>query len=365
MGAERRAGGALVGDNVVGELTTGRPSLPSLVAALLAPGAYSHPADRIELHETHISWIVLVGAFGYKIKKPVNLGFVDFTTLERRAVDCADEVRLNRRLCPDTYLGVVDIVERDGAHFIGGPGRPVEPAVWMRRLPADGMLPALLARNAVEPDQVRRIAVRLAEFHERVTTGPGVDEYGTLTAVRENWQENFDQTAAFIGRTLASPVRARIIEFVELFMSQHRELFDRRVAAGRVRDGHGDLHAGSVCLEGERVLLFDCLEFSPRYRCSDVAAEVAFLAMDLDYYDRADLSAAFVDEYVRRSGDDELRGVLDFYKCYRAYVRGKVSSLRLEAPGRAPGDGPAIQAEARAYFDLASGYAGGGGPSRS
>src|SRR5207249_322395 len=118
----------------------------------------------------------------------------------------------------------------------------------------------------------------------------------------------------------------QIIEFVESFQTQYAGLFDRRVGTGRIRDGHGDLHAASVCVEGRNIHLFDCLEFAPRYRCSDVASDVAFLAMDLERYGRADLGSVFVGEYVRRSGDDELRSVLDFYKCYRAYVRGKVSS---------------------------------------
>jgi aminoglycoside phosphotransferase family enzyme len=162
-------------------------STPPLVAALLRPTAYPHPADHIAMHETHISWVFLAGAFAYKVKKPVDLGFVNFATFDRRATDCAEEVRLNRRLCPELYLGVVEIVERDGDYFVGGPGRPIESAVWMRRLPADGMLPAMLARHAVRPSLMRRIARRLAAFHSQAATGPGVDEYGTPATIREIW----------------------------------------------------------------------------------------------------------------------------------------------------------------------------------
>src|SRR5437764_5719116 len=154
----------------------------------------------------------------------------------------------------------------------------------MRRLPQDGMLPALLARHAVGPELVRAIARRLAAFHDEAATGPGVDQYGSLATVRANWQENFEQTDAFVGRTLAPAIRAQIIAFVERFLADQSALFERRVAAGRVRDGHGDLHAASICVDGERILIFDCLEFAPRYRCADVAAEVAFLAMDLHHY---------------------------------------------------------------------------------
>jgi aminoglycoside phosphotransferase family enzyme len=250
------------------------------------------------------------------------------------------------------YLGVVDIVERDGTYVVGGPGRPVEPAVWMRRLPERGMLPALLARDAVGPRLVRRIGRRLAEFHAVAATGAGVDDHGGLATVRANWEENFAQTSTFVGRT-------QIVDYVERFLVDKQELLERRVVEGRIREGHGDLHAGSICVEGQRVQLFDCLEFAARFRCSDVAAEVAFLAMDFDHYGRADLGAVFVDEYIRRSGDEELIKLLDFYKCYRAYVRGKVASLRLDEPQLSTQDQSAIVSDARTYFDLAWTYAGG------
>ena len=340
-----------------------RPALPPMVAALLHPEAYRHPADRLTLHESHASWVILAGPYAYKIKKPVDLGFLDFTTPERRAANCADEVRLNRRLCPDLYLGVVEIVERDGAYGVGGPGRPVEPAVWMRRLPETGMLATLLARGCVSRGLVRRIARQLVEFHATATTGPGVDEYGSLATIRANWDENFAQTIGFVGRTLTRDTYRKIVAYVDDFVREHADLLERRAREGYIRDGHGDLHAGSICVERGRVHLFDCLEFAPRFRCADVAAEVAFLAMDLDHHGRADLGAAFVDAYIQRSGDRDLRLLLDFYRCYRAYVRGKVLGLRLNQPDLSAEIAAEIEAEARAYFDLAWAYAGGlGGP---
>ncbi|MBI3967960.1 MAG: AAA family ATPase [Chloroflexi bacterium] len=331
-------------------------AVPSLVDAMLRPETYPHPADRLRLLETHISWIALAGEYAYKFKKPVDFGFLDFSTFERRANDCAAEVRLNRRLCPDVYLGVVDLVERGGSFHIGGPGRRVEPAVCMRRLPDEGMLPALLARDAVQPSLLQQIAGRLARFHTRAPTGPGVDELGGLASVQLKWAENFEQMAPFIDRTISTASQVAIDAYVRRFLATHATLFDRRVAAGRIRDGHGDLHAASICVEGRRLHLFDCLEFSERYRCSDVAAEVAFLAMDLDHFGRADLSAAFVDTYVRHSSDDELRQLLDFYKCYRAYVRGKVLSLRLDELDRDPAHASTFVDEARSYFELAHSY---------
>ena len=339
------------------QATAHAPPVPPTIAALLRPEAYRHPADAIELRETHISWVILAGLFAYKIRKPVNLGFVDFSTRERRRADCENEVRLNRRLCPDLYLGIVDVVQCGDEFYVGGRGRPVEPAVWMRRLPESGMLTAMLERGAVTDGLVQRIARKLATFHASAATGAGVDEYGDLPTVQANWVENFEQTARFVERTIPRATFDTTRAAVERFLADHATLFARRVAEGRIRDGHGDLHAGSICVDGRRLYLFDCLEFAPRFRCADVAAEVAFLAMDLDRHGRPDLASAFVAEYVERSGDTELLQILDFYRCYRAYVRGKVRSLRLDAPGLAPDEREAIVADARAYFELSQSYA--------
>lgn len=327
--------------------------------ALLHPDAYPHPATDIRLHETHISWVVLAGPYAYKVKRPVDLHFLDFSTVDRRRSACADEVRLNRRLSPDIYLGVLDIVERDGAYRLGGPGTPVEPVVWMRRLPEDGMLPNLLARDQVGPLLVRRIARDVARFHRRAAHGPGVDEFGSAATIRENWEENFEQMSPFVGSVVAPAIDEAIQGYVRRFMEEHAPLFEQRVGEGRSREGHGDLHAASICVIDGRPRFFDCLEFSPRFRCSDVAAEVAFLAMDLEHFGRADLAHAFVAAYIRASGDEALARLLPFYACYRAYVRGKVRCLRLAEPDASPAERERAATEARAYFDLAWADAGG------
>jgi aminoglycoside phosphotransferase family enzyme/predicted kinase len=338
------------------EAVAQEPALPPLVRALLCPGAYPHAAGHLRLHETHCSWVVLTGRFAYKLKKPVDLGFLDFTTMERRAAACAEEVRLNRRLTPDVYLGVVWVVERGGALFVGGKGRPVEPAVRMRRLPEAGLLPRLLARRAVGPRLVRRLAGDLAAFHAAAPTGPGVDEWGSPAAVRANWAGNFAQTAGLDPRILPDAARAAVECYVAGFLEEEAPLLARRVAGGRVREGHGDLHAANVCLDGRRLRPFDCLELAPRYRCADVAAEVAFLAMDLDHHGRADLAFELVEAYVRAGGDAGPPRLLDFYKCYRAYVRGKVLGLRLHQGSLAGDDAHRVAGDAGAYFELARAY---------
>jgi uncharacterized protein len=331
--------------------------LKARMGELLRADAFTHPATNLRLIETHISWVILAGAYAYKIRKPINFGFLDFSSLDNRRSDCEAEIRLNRRLCAHLYLGLVYVVERDGRLAIGGPGRQIEPAVWMRRLPDSGMLPAILERQAADEHLVQRIAARLAEFHVVATTGPGVDEHGSIATIRANWCENFAQTTACNQRLLPDTHREAIRAYVEAFLDSSQALLERRILEHRIRDGHGDLHAGSVCAIRGRLYLFDCVEFSERFRCADVAAEVAFLAMDLDHLGRADLGHAFVDAYVRQSGDVELRLLLDFYKCYRAFVRGKVLAFRLNEPGLDPGESERVAQQARAYFELAHEYA--------
>jgi aminoglycoside phosphotransferase family enzyme/predicted kinase len=317
------------------------------ICDLLRPEAFPHPAREPRLIETHISWIILAGDFAYKLRKPVDFGFLDFSTQPKRRADCEAEVRLNSRLCPELYLGISNLVEHeDGQLFFDDQAEAGEPAVRMRRLPEAGMLPTLLERGAVDERLMSRIARQLADFH--AATGKGPDEYASVEAIRANWEENFSQTPG-LEPDLQIPIRT----YVEDFIGRHCDLFERRIQQGRIRDGHGDLHAGSVCATRRRLYLFDCIEFNTRYRCADVAAEVAFLAMDLEHHGRADLGWAFVDAYVRASRDLELLQLLDFYKCYRAFVRGKVLSFRLAQPSVADSGAGEIFDEARAYFDLA------------
>ncbi len=336
---------------------------PPLIRALLRPEAYPHPVTDVQLRETPLSWVLLAGQFAYKIKKPVNPGFADFSTLERRTAACAEEVRLNRRLCPSVYLGVVNLVADGHGYAIDRPGQPVEVAVRMRRLPEAGMLAALLTKGIADERLIIRLARFLARFHTTAATGAGVDEWGSAAAIWANWVDSFAQTAPYVGRCLPAGTLAAVQSYVARFLGAHGPLLDGRAASGRLREGHGDLHVANICFKGRRPCLFDCSEFSPRNRCADVAADIACLAMDLDHHGRADLGVAFVDAYVRASGDTALPALLDFYKCYRAWARGKVLSLHLDEPGLPPDDAARVVAEARGYFDLAGAYASGlGGP---
>jgi uncharacterized protein len=327
--------------------------LPPAVLALLEQGT-APGSEPPRLLQTHISWVVLAGPYVYKLKKPLALGFLDYSTPEKRLEACHREVALNRRLCPWVYLGVMPIsgesVKPDGSRTV------LDYAVRMRRLPQDRMLDVLLDRGEATNSMMEALAERLADFHTFAATGPGIDEHGSPTAIWANAAENFRQTRPFLGRTLDARTWALVRWSSMRFLEENLELFKRRVARGRIRDGHGDLHAANICMT-EPIAIFDCIEFNDRFRCGDVAAEVAFLAMDLEYRHRADLATAFVDRYVEVSGDHELRDVLDFYICYRAYVRGKVESLKLDEPGFSAEENGTALARARRYFDLSRSYA--------
>jgi aminoglycoside phosphotransferase family enzyme/predicted kinase len=325
---------------------SGRSSgLPRLVERLLDPAVYPHPVDRVELIETHISWVLLAGDRVYKIKKPVSLGFLDFSTLARRRRFCHDEVRLNRRLASDVYLGVVEIRGSARAPRFDGTGRVIEVAVLMRRLPAERMLDRLVRENAAPPALLDGIGTTVARFHAAADTGGEIDELGGIATIRRNWEENFAQTDAVGPELLAEDTRRRVREYVAAFLEREGARFAARVAAGRSRDCHGDLQAQHVCCV-EPVQIFDCIEFNHRFRFGDVAGEIAFLAMDLERLGRPDLAIRFLNAYLEENGDYEAVPLLDFYRAYRAWVRGKVTAFQVA-------DHPERAGEARALFELA------------
>jgi hypothetical protein len=315
---------------------------PRLVSRLLDPAAYPHPVDRVELIETHISWVLLAGERVYKIKKPVDLGFLDFTTLARRRRFCHEEVRLNRRLTTDVYLDVAAITGTASAPRLGGEGRAIEFAVVMRRLPAERMLDRLVDEDAAPPELLDDIGRTVARFHAAADTGGEIDELGSIETIRGNWEENFAQTDALGPEVLPEEVRRAVREYVTATLEREADRFAARVAAGRSRDCHGDLQAQHVCCV-EPLQIFDCIEFNHRFRFGDVAGEIAFLAMDLERLGRPDLAMRFLNAYLDESGDYEAVPLLDFYRAYRAWVRAKVLSFQ----------GPEQAAEARARFELA------------
>jgi aminoglycoside phosphotransferase family enzyme len=329
--------------------------LPATVRALLKSQAYPHKPQQIELVQTQMSFILLTGEYVYKIKKPVNLGYLDYTTLEKRHFFCRQELELNRRLCPDAYLAVVPIVEGKGGLRIEGRGEAIEYAVKMRQLPQDRMMDVLLPRGQVTREMVARVAEKLVDFHQKAETNSKIAAFGRLDIIRHNCDENFAQTEKYIGLTIPEGQYQRIKGYTDNFIKSNARLFDKRVREGRIRDCHGDLHAAHVCFTDD-ICIYDCIEFNDRFRYSDVASELAFLAMDLDRYQQPGLSRHLVNSYVGLGRDEELRKLLDFYKCYRAYVRGKVESFKLDDPYIPAKEKARVLTTARSYFQLAQSY---------
>ncbi|HEU4758547.1 MAG TPA: AAA family ATPase, partial [Dehalococcoidia bacterium] len=302
-----------------------------------------------------ISYVLLAGDHVYKIKKPVNFGFLDFSTLPKRRYYCRQELLLNSRLCSDTYLGVVAIREAAGRYSFAGTGPIVEYAVHMRRLPQDRMLDRLVAQGEATPQMLHRVAERLVPFHRTAQTSPRLARYGHW-AIRCNWDENISQWAPYIGQT-TTPEQDRILRaYGEAFFARKAAVLQRRIDELRIRFVHADLRSDAICLVNG-VCIFDCVEFSRRLSLLDVARDVGFLAMDLDYRNRNDLAQTFVDRYLQLSGDTDMPEVLDFYKAYSACVRGKVESFLLSQPEVPAAEKRRAGNAARRYFDLACQYA--------
>ena len=330
---------------------------PDLFAAMSRPQFYPRPPERVDVVQTHISFIFIVADEVYKVKKAVDFGFLDFTSLEKRKFYCEEEVRLNRRLAPEAYLGVEPITEDAvGRLALGGKGRIVEYAVRMKKLPQERMLGRLLAEGKCDPSIIDAVAAKLADFHRRAETGGRIDAMGGVETIRLNHEENFTQTAAYVGITIPRGRYNFIRAYDRNFVKGQEPLLRRRVAEHRIRDCHGDLHLEHICVDNG-ITIFDCIEFNERFRFGDVAAEVAFLAMDLDYNGYGTWAETFVEAYIRHAGDRDIRLLLNFYRCYYAYVRGKVVGFRINDPAIDDRQRAEAQSTAARYFDLATTYA--------
>ncbi len=320
------------------------------------PQAYPHRPRNIEVVQTQMSFVFLAGDYVYKVKKPVDLGYLDYTTLDKRHFFCHQELVLNRRLCPDVYLAVVPIVEGEGETCIEGEGDPIEYAVKMKQLPKDRMMDVLLPDGQVTKEMVSKVAERLVDFHQKAETDSKIAAFGKSDVIRQNTDENFSQTERYIGVSISQPRFGQIKSHTEDFINGNTSLFDKRVKEGKIRDCHGDLHAAHICFTNG-ICIYDCIEFNDRFRYSDIASEIAFLAMDLDRYQQAELSQHLVNTYVELSHDEELPRLLNFYKCYRAYVRGKVESFKLDDAYIPQEEKAKVLTVAKRYFELAESYA--------
>ena len=336
-------------------------ALPDYVEALRDAAAYPHSPDDVELVQTHISYVFLAGDQVFKLKKPVDLGFANFTTLAQRREACEAEVRLNRRGCPGSIYIDVAPVTRDGDSYrIGGDGEVVDYAVHMKRLPAERMMDHLLERGEVGFDMIGRVAGRLTELHEGAERGAHISAIGGPEQHRADWIENIEQIQPFIGRSLDASTFETLKRYVEESLEREFRYIQEREDQGWVRDCHGDLRSDAVCFDEQvpgGICIYDCIEFNERFRYIDTALDAAFLAMDLDYRGHPTLSDLFIGLYTASIGDKGLPLLLHFYKTYRAVVRGKVESFLLDDPGVPTAQKTAAADRARKYFELAERYA--------
>ena len=333
-----------------------QPTIQGRVAEMMNPSFYGKGVKTVSMIQTHTSWVFLTGTHAYKVKKPVNFGFLDYTTLSARRFFCAEEFRLNQILSPDIYIEVLPITETRGRLKLGGSGRVIDYCLAMKELPQEWIMTEQLKHDRVTYEHIDQIARSIADFHARAERGREVAQYGSSEIIRLNWDENFAQTMEFRGKTITHREFDETKAAVERFMAASRGLFQRRRAGGSVRRCHGDLHSKNIFVD-DGIHIFDSIEFNPRFSCSDVASEIAFMVMDLDYSGRKDLANFFVERYVVHTGDTGLLRLLNFYKCYRAYVRGKVTSFVLNDPGVGAADKAKARRTARQYFELSHRYA--------
>ena len=319
---------------------------PSLLVAMLEPSFYPGALSEVTHRETHISHLFFAGEQVYKVKKPVRFSFLDYSTLAKRRNFLQEELRINARLAPSVYLGVLPISYENGGWRLGSYAHPVEYALLMRRLPERRMLDFLLDRDQVTPEMMQSLAAILAKFHAQAKTGGKINSSGEIETIRKLWDENLADIAPFVGRLLDADALSAVQDFGERFLARHEDLFVERVRAGRIREVHGDLHCEHICFAPEGIQIFDAIEFSREIRCCDVASEIAFLLMDMELRGGDELARDFLKSYLELADDPELPRLLPFYKCHRALVRGKVIGLRSD------GD-PAV---ASRYFQLARRY---------
>lgn len=329
--------------------------LPPLIQALHRAVCYDHPAPEIRLLETHISWVLLTGLFAYKIKKPTNLGFLDFSTLEKRRHYCTEELRLNRRLAPQLYLDVVPITGTATAPVLNGSGETIEYAVKMSQFPQAARLDHVLARGELSLEHIDLLTQALGEFHARAGRAGDKQAFGSPEQVYGPVHENFEQIRPHLGSDDRAQLR-RLEIWSELSFAELKNTFAERKRQGFIRECHGDAHLANMAWLDKRVVFFDCLEFNENLRWIDVISELAFVVMDLDDRGRSDLARRALNGYLESTGDYAGLKLLRFYHVYRALVRAKVACIRLTQNDLSAEEKQRVRKEYLGYTELAERY---------
>lgn len=328
-----------------------------MLEALKKPEAYDSPVKEIRLIQTHISWVFLTGDFVYKIKKPVDFGFLDFTMLEKRLKFCKRELEINQMFSPEIYIDVLPVNKFDHMIKINGPGETIDYAIKMKQLPQENLMDRLLDKNLIETKTIDKIVDILIDFYSKTQTHSDPYSMGSIETVKFNWRENFKQVRPFLGKTIGQEAFETIERKVSEFMEKNSELFSKRLREGKIKWCHGDLHSGNIFVVDDKIYIFDAIEFNERFACSDVVSDIAFLSMDLDFRHKKFLSDYFIKKYIEKSGDSEILKLLNFYKCYRAYVRGKVLGFRIDDPNIPDSEKKEAMDTAKIYFQLVLEYA--------
>jgi len=329
-----------------------------------SPSFYPHHPETIQQIQTHASYVFIAHPWVYKIKKPVNFGFLDYSTLTKRRHYCFREVELNSRLCADIYEGVVPIFREGDTLRMGdilseddNIDQADEYAVKMWYISDENFLKQKVFNNDVSNSDIDRISNKLKYFYINQNPDDSILEWGQINHIKVNTDENFEQTSSFIGHLIPSFLHDVIKEFTNRYFERNEDLFDKRIANNRIVDGHGDLHLEHIHITDDNVCIYDCIEFNERLRYQDLANDLAFLAMDLDFHGRPQLEHRLISNMARHLEDDELFRLMDFYKCYRAFVRGKVTGIQLQDADFPTEERKNHEATARQYFNLAGRYA--------
>ena len=321
------------GSSFSSSLPTDSASQLKLAVALRDPSIYGDSAGEVEVIETHISYVYLAGPYAYKIKKAVDLGFLDFRTLQARRFYCDEELRLNRRLAPALYLEVIAITGSHDRPILGGEGTPIEYAVKMHRFRQDQLLDRLLQDGGLTVSYVDQLAVQMSKFHGSAPAAALDSLFGTACSIEQLALDNFTQIRAAVGSSISTSDLDAVETWTRSQCAALAEIFGQRKAGGFVRECHGDFHLGNIALVKNAVTVFDCIEFNARLRWIDVMSEVAFLVMDLRAGNRRELAQRFLNRYLEITGDYGGLSVLRFYVVYRAMVRAKVHCLRASQSG--------------------------------
>ncbi len=331
--------------------------IKEIIENLSKKEAYPHQVGEISHIITAVSVVFLTGEVGYKFNKPLNLGFLDFSTLEKRKEQCEKEVAHNSLISPELYLGVVPItLEEDGSIVVHGNGEVIEYAVKMKQMDPESIMTETLVEGKVTETHVRDLARKLFAFHQIAPTNEHISSFGKEETIQFNWDENFEQTEKYVDQLITPEDFDFIKEKVNAFIQSHKTLWEVRVSENNIKHCHGDFHSGNVFMTERGPVIFDGIVFNERFPCCDVISEVAFMAMDLVFHGYKELADAFVTEYETVSGDTRMKDLLNFYICYRAYIRGKIACFTFEDTNLSEEKKREVKEEAQNYFALAKKY---------